>query len=303
MRAGLRGLFVDRLSRLLHDDAVRRDARATIRTIALSMDLFQLIVGEGPLLASAIHAGHAIRPEVAGHLALDEATRLREEDPYTNELAQLAPTYLVGRRSRFEFDINRPRGQCVYLEPADAWGLQVWRGALPAEVIASSVSHYDLFYAMAKSLLTALVRRHGRVVVLDLHSYNHRRDGLYGAPASNAENPEINVGTGSLDRAVWGSLIDRLIAGLRGQNFMERHLDVRENVKFFGGHFPQWIHRRFPGQVCAIAVEFKKTFMDEWTGAIDPTHFAALKAALRATFPELLEELAKLNRIDPVPSP
>jgi N-formylglutamate deformylase len=66
-------------------------------------------------------------------------------------------------------------------------------------------------------------------------------------------------------------------------------------VKFFGGHFPRWIHATFPGQACALAVEFKKTFMDEWTGELDRKHFAALQAALRSTFPGLLVELRKLG--------
>jgi N-formylglutamate amidohydrolase len=73
------------------------------------MDLFELVAGDDPLVATAIHSGHAMRAAAAQWLSLDEATRLREEDPYTDELAALAPTRLIGRRSRFEFDLNRPR--------------------------------------------------------------------------------------------------------------------------------------------------------------------------------------------------
>jgi N-formylglutamate amidohydrolase len=258
------------------------------------MDLFHLIVGEGPIVATAIHAGHVVRPEAAEHLALDEPARLREEDPHTDELAALAPTRLIGRRSRFEFDLNRPRDKAIYRRAADAWGLQVWNGELPEHVVAASLGHYDSFYSAADMLLANLVERHGRVVVLDLHSYNHRRHGRDGPPADAAENPEINVGTGSLDRGAWGAVVDRFIADLRGEIVLGRPLDVRENVRFRGGHFPQWIHRRFPGRACALAVEFKKTFMDEWTGELDPAHFAALKLALRATFPGLLDELTRL---------
>ena len=42
--------------------------------------------GKTPLVATAIHAGHEIRREVAEHLALSESDRLREEDPFTSEL-------------------------------------------------------------------------------------------------------------------------------------------------------------------------------------------------------------------------
>jgi hypothetical protein len=40
--------------------------------------------GIGPLFATAIHAGHTVRRELLPLLALNESTRLREEDPYTD---------------------------------------------------------------------------------------------------------------------------------------------------------------------------------------------------------------------------
>jgi len=259
------------------------------------MELFQLTVGEGPLVAAAIHSGHAIRPAVVEHLALDEAERLREEDPFTEELAALAPTHIIGRRSRFEVDLNRPPEKAVYLEPADAWGLTVWRGRLPDALVAESLAHYDMFYATVRALLEQLLTQHKRIVVLDVHSYNHRRNGAASPIDDEAANPEVNIGTGSMDGAVWGGVVDRLIADLRACKAAGRPLDVRENVRFRGGHFPQWIHATFPEQVCAIAIEFKKTFMDEWTGEVYPPRFEALKGALLSTFPGLRAALDELR--------
>jgi hypothetical protein len=43
--------------------------------------------------------------------------------------------------------------------------------------------------------------------------------------------------------------------------------------------------------VCAIAIELKKTFMDEWTGRLDGEEFALLRGALESAVPGLLEEL------------
>jgi N-formylglutamate amidohydrolase len=254
------------------------------------MKLFDLTVGEGPLVAAAIHEGHLLRPAAMEWVALSDAERLREEDPFTGELAKLAPTYVIGRRSRFEMDLNRPREQAVYRKPEDAWGLTAWRGELPAAVVTESLANYDLFYKTVHTVLHELVRRHGCIIVLDLHSYNYCRDGQ-GRPADAAENPEVNVGTGSVDRSIWGPVVERFMTDLRAFDFHGLQLDVRENVKFFGGHFPRWMHATFPGQVCAIAVEFKKTFMDEWTGELDRTHFEALREALQSTFPGLLEML------------
>ena len=105
--------------------------------------------GDGQLVAAAIHHGHAVRKEVFELLALDEETRLREEDPYTGLLTEAAPTRLIGLRSRFEVDLNRPRDKAVYQTPEDAWGLKVWRTKLPQAVVDYSLAEYDAFYAHA----------------------------------------------------------------------------------------------------------------------------------------------------------
>ena len=33
---------------------------------------------------------------------------------------------------------------------------------------------------------------------------------------------------------------------MRSYDYFGRRLDVRENVKFFGGQLPRWIHENFP---------------------------------------------------------
>ena len=47
--------------------------------------VWQLQLGGGPMIATAIHNDHAVRDEVASILKLDKATRLREEDPFTGD--------------------------------------------------------------------------------------------------------------------------------------------------------------------------------------------------------------------------
>ena len=61
-------------------------------------------------------------------------------------------------------------------------------------------------------------------------------------------------------------MIDRFIADLRAFDFMGRKLDVRENVKFKGGNQVKWLHENFAENGCGLAIEFKKFWMDEWTG-------------------------------------
>jgi N-formylglutamate deformylase len=254
----------------------------------MSDDIVAISDGGGPIIATAIHDGHAVRPEVAELLVLDEATRLREEDPYTGRLAAVAPVHLIALRSRFEVDLNRPREQAVYRLPADAWGLELWRTPCTDELVAASAALHDAFYAVLERTL----RARDRFVVLDVHSYNHRRQGPHAEPEPASDNPEINVGTGTLDRARWGGLVDRLCADLSAQEVAGHRLDVRENVRFQGGAMSAWINRTFAGRGCAIALEFKKTFMDEWTGELDADHLDQLGRALAAALPGLRASLA-----------
>jgi N-formylglutamate deformylase len=258
----------------------------------VSEAIYLLEEGPGPIVAVAIHDGHAVRPEVARCLALDDATRLREEDPFTGRLAAVAPTRLVAVRSRFEVDLNRERDAAVYLGPAQAWGLEPWHEQCTPDLVAGSLAVYDAFYSRLDGILRERARRHGRFVVLDIHSYNHRRDAPGGPPADAAANPEINLGTGTVDRARWGPLVDRFRDELAAAEVAGHRLDVRENVKFRGGALSAWVHRSFPATGCALALEFKKTFMDEWTGEVDEEHLAALGRALAATLPGLVESLA-----------
>jgi N-formylglutamate amidohydrolase len=238
-----------------------------------------LAEGAGPIIGTAIHDGHELRVECTAAIVLDEATRLREEDPHTAQVAKVAPTYLIATRSRFEVDLNRPRDKAVYLTPADAWGLDVWRQPPGPAMVATSLAGYDAFYATLERLL----RARDRFVVLDIHSYNHRRDGSSADPAAN---PEINLGTAWLDRARWGGLIDRFTRDLIEASPFDHRLDVRENVKFKGGEMNQWIHRTFD-HGCCLSIELKKTFMDETTGALDEAHLAGLARAVAATLPGL----------------
>jgi N-formylglutamate amidohydrolase len=255
--------------------------------------LWEIIVGDDPVIATALHDGHALREEVAAIMELSEAARLREEDPYTGSWTSVATTRVIPRRSRFEVDLNRPREGAVYRTPEDAWGLHVWKRPPPEDLVERSLADYDAFYAEARRLLSEMERRPGRFVVLDLHSYNHRRGGPDAEPDDPEANPEVNVGTGSLDRARWGHLVDRFISDLQGFPVLGRSLDVRENVRFRGGHFSKWIHRNFPSSGCCLAVEFKKFFMDEWTGQLKPEQHEASREALRVTLAGLHEGLAK----------
>jgi len=237
---------------------------------------------EVPIVATAVHNGHELRPEVEELMLLDADTRLREEDPFTDFFAAAFEAFAVVHRSRFEVDLNRVRDRALYSEPDDAWGLDLWRGDLPAQVRSESLRLYDQFYADLTRLLDEVVAAHGGFVLYDLHSYNHRRGGADFATAPEAENPAVNVGTGSVPggwNKVSGAFIEEMSRHRQGDNI----LDVRENVKFRGQRLAGWVHEHYGKVACALAIELKKTWMDEWTGTVDSTAQQELRDALLAT--------------------
>ena len=256
---------------------------------------WEIVVGTGPLVAAAVHDGHEVRDEVGSLLALDDAARLREEDPYTAGWAGIVPTRIIGGRSRFEVDLNRPREKAVYRRPEDAWGLEVWRSPPPQDLVDRSLAQYDAFYDDVHRALETVRAAHGAFVVFDLHTYNHRRDGADRPPADPSANPAVNIGTGTMDRVRWGPLVDRFMRDLGQVEVQGRRLDVRENVKFQGGQFSRWIHETFPGAGCSMAVEFKKFFMDEWAGEVEAQAHEQIRSALGSTIPGVLQELQTIG--------
>lgn len=234
--------------------------------------------GAGPVIATAIHEGNELRDEIRQAMKLAPPDRLREEDPFTGPAIADVPTHIIVHRSRFEFDLNRGPEGAIYETPEQCWGLDLWHGPLGREQIRRSLAIHARYYQMLGQMLDEIVVDHPRFVLLDAHSYNHRRDGPAGAATPQAEAPDINIGTFSMPRDDWAFLLDPLMQAMREFDFNGRHLDVRENVAFQGkGEQTRFVHSRYPGKGCAIAIEFKKFFMDEWTGKPDAKELDAMR--------------------------
>ncbi|MFO7735158.1 MAG: N-formylglutamate amidohydrolase [bacterium] len=226
--------------------------------------------GESPVITTAIHSGHNLRDEIINSIILDDSARLREEDPFTEYFATKASSSnITVHQSRFEIDLNRPRETAVYATPEQSWGLDVWGGNLSDILIERSLGIYDNFYQMTEKYIKDMLKKHGFFVLLDIHSYNHVRPTWDSPPADPDKNPEINVGLADLDESLWGNVVEKVISVLEKSPATLRWNDVRKNVKFRGGYFPRWVNRHFGDKGCAVALEFKKTFMNEWSGAVN----------------------------------
>ena len=214
-------------------------------------------------------------------MKLPDDERLREEDPFTGQAVAGVPNHVIVHPSRFEFDLNRGADGAIYLTPDQAWGLDIWHDTLDPDVVARSLDLHASYYRMLGEMLDDIAARHPRFVVIDVHSYNHRRDGPDGAATPQDKAPDINIGTFSMPREQWAFLLDPLMEEMATFDFNGRRLDVRENVAFQGkGEQTRFIHERYPEAGCAIALEFKKFFMDEWSGEPDAAELAAMRGLI-----------------------
>lgn len=248
---------------------------------------------DGPVVATAIHAGHDLRTELVPLMALAESDRFREEDPFTDWLIEEIPSRLIVHRSRFEVDLNRAPDRAVYRRPEDCWNLQVWQDPpIPEEEVAKSLRLHAQAYAELATRLDRLAAA-GPFVLLDVHSYNHRRDGAEEPPEAAENNPEVNVGTGSMDRDRWSAVVDAFIEAMASGRTPGGAIDVRENVRFKGANLARWVHERYPERGCAMALEFKKTYMDEWTGRPDKNRIRVLARALASTIDPMRRALER----------
>ena len=247
--------------------------------------------GDSPVLATAIHNGRGVPANLAARMCLSAEGRLREEDPFTEFIIRDVPNRIVVHRSRFAVDLNRSADQAIYLRPEQSWGLRVWSEPPDSTMITEALRFHNGYYRMLETMLQSVEAQFGRFVVLDVHSYNHRRHGPEAPPAHPDTMPEINIGTFSMDRRRWGYVLAPLIERLGEIDVRGRRLTVRENVAFQGkGEQTRFIHEKFPETGCAIAIEFKKVFMDEWTGVPDREALTALRAVVRSVIP-LLEDI------------
>ena len=247
--------------------------------------------GDSPVIGTAIHDGHVTRRDVGELMALADEERLREEDPFTADMISGLVNQIVVHRSRFEVDLNRAGNEAIYLEPEQAWGLKVWTDRPSEQVISQSLDFHEDYYAMLGQSLKRLENRYGAFVLLDVHSYNHRRSGPEAEPTPQDKAPDINIGTFTMDRDRWADVVDATLRHFRAATIRGRQLDVRENMAFQGkGEQTRFVHERFPENGCAIAIEFKKIFMDEWTGQPYSQMIQDIRDAITSLEP-VLEEL------------
>lgn len=223
-----------------------------------------------PFVCTAIHDGGALRSELKPKIALDDYERWYEEDPHTGSFIDSMPITLIGKDSRFEYDLNRGPDSCIYEE---AWGKKVWKKPLSPKEKQTSLKKHQNFYKVVKALITKINERYGNCVVYDIHSYNYQR---WDRPV-----PLFNIGCEKIDRSVFGEVIDHW-----QQELAQINLPGIENVSaindvFYGrGYNLEFITENFP-KVLVLATEIKKVYSNELTGEDYPKIIRDLQQKLK----------------------
>lgn len=246
-----------------------------------------------PIWAFALHDGHHLDASLAPLANITSDERLREEDPFTGLLADIGINRLIIQSSRFQLDLNRNIEDAIYIHPSQAWNLKVWKTPPASPVLDALHDRYFYIRKLISTFLEETIRRHGHFVILDIHSYNARRAGKEVA-IDTKSNPQLNIGTVH-NRDMWKPLIKSIIAHLQTKKLYNNPLDVRENIKFKGGHMSEWINAQYGKYGCVLSLEFRKDFMDEWTGKPDLKKIEELRLLLMNLLPFIVHKLQELR--------
>ena len=229
-----------------------------------------------PKIAVAVHAGHAVRPELRPLMALDSGQRLFEEDVGTDFMIQGRPNAIWGLESRAVYDLNRDVDMALPLVPEKFWGTRVYHTAPTPEMNGRSLESHNAFYRAVGTLITHMLDLFGYCVVYDIHSYNITRQ-----QANGFESPPVfNLGTAALDRSRWQPHIDSWLDRLRAISLPGIETAVAENLVFSGrGEFCKRLTLWDP-RILVLPTEVSKIYMDELKGAIYPETIKAIQRGL-----------------------
>lgn len=228
-----------------------------------------------PAVCTAVHAGHRLRADLADKCTLTAEQRRYEEDPHTDEMTSSFPITLIGKDSRYEYDLNRPLAHCVYQR---AWNKQVWAKPLTKKQITLSREKHKQFYRVLDALLEQLERRFKCCIIFDFHSFNYQR--------IERATPVFNIGTEQIDMDRWRSTINLFQKKLAETTASGLPVSAAQNDAFQGrGYLIGHVNSRHVNSV-VIPTEVKKIFMDETTGELFPPVLDELKTGIKHAITE-----------------
>lgn len=243
-----------------------------------------------PMIGTAVHASPRVREELHPHLQASESERYREEDPETQRFCGLLSHTILPRQSRFEVDLNRSPFEAVYETPDMAWGIPTYKGSLPETVLERSLEKWYEYHSAVDAAVEDAIRRFGRAVVFDFHSYNYQRGGPTDWRSDG--KPVLNLGTKHLALDEEGRrFVDWFLGELRSTTVDGDEVSVAENGVFYGGYLNRRLTRRFGAQCITLSLEYKKVYMDEIEGVVDEKVLGELLEQMDTTIRRMADRL------------
>jgi hypothetical protein len=244
--------------------------------------------------AVVMHTGSRIRPELMEAMVVEQEDRFREEDPYADVFVRDLPIRIIARDSRFEYDLNRVRRMCIYPYGEKKFGMDVWKRELEEQEKAPALYKHQEFHNLVDLVMKFLLKKMRFVVVFDMHTYCYQRNSKpewYEDP-----NPEINLGTRAVNRKLFGEVIHTFMNNLKGQTINNHIVRVEENRVFKGGYLSRRLSRKWHDEVLVMAIEYKKIFMNEWSGEVYPDVLASLVEHFDSAARKLIRSTRRLSR-------
>lgn len=248
------------------------------------------VAASTPMIGTAVHASARMRDELAPHLHAPESQRYREEDPETHRFCGLLSHTVMPRQSRFEVDLNRSPFEAVYETPDMSWGIRAYKEALPEAVLERSLGKWYEYHTAVDAAVEDAIRRFGRAVVFDFHSYNYQRDGPTDWRTDG--KPVLNLGTKHLALDDEGRrLVDWFLDELRSTTLDGEEVSVAENGVFYGGYLNRRLARRYGPRCVTLSLEYKKVYMDEIEGVVHDAILGELVDQMDATIRRMADRL------------
>ena len=214
----------------------------------------------------SMHSGHRVRSGIMEILAVGERDRYREEDPFMDRFISDFPIRICGRDSRFEYDLNRNPYMALYDSDRPEWGLKVWNQEIPEEERVQSINKHREFHELLEMVSMYLLKQNGHALLFDLHAYCYQRANRQ--RWHEDERPEINIGTGAVNRKIFEPAIRCFKNNIRQTEIQGHSVRISENEIFFGGYLSRHLSRIYHDRLLVLALEYKKIFMNEWTGEL-----------------------------------
>lgn len=223
-----------------------------------------------PYICTAIHAGNRLQESLKQKCRLSDQERLREEDPYTDEMILSFPISLIGRDSRYEYDLNRSTEECVY---TTAFKQKVWKRPLTQRQKQLSLEKHACYYRILERVVRKVREKFRGCLIFDLHSFNHKVPG-------REEAPVFNLGTWNLDMRQWKPLVTKLESELAKIKLPNMEVTVGRDRIFYGKGYQSYFSRNNLVNAPTIPLEVLKVFMDEESGELYPLVLNDLKKGL-----------------------